>query len=161
MHERVYCDAQNLAYEYSWYNFRERKFSFESLPLIINTGEIHYGIETFLILPKHIFGKKWKNKCENEETVNEILQLRDSGKIIEVGNGNDECCSGILHLFDPSNTTFVKHFTSRISTYENNNGIRDNYVAGYGNTTSAVDAVQFKFGSGNIDAGTIKMYGIK
>ena len=78
-----------------------------------------------------------------------------------VGNGNDECCSGTLHLFNPSDTTFVKQFSSRISTYENNNGIRDNYVAGYGNTTSAVDAVQFKFGSGNIDAGTIKMYGIK
>ncbi len=77
-----------------------------------------------------------------------------------VGNGNDECCSGTLHLFNPSDTTFVKHFLSRISTYENNNGIRDNYVSGYGNTTSAVDAVQFKFGSGNIDAGTIKLYGV-
>ena len=55
----------------------------------------------------------------------------------------------------------MKHFISRISTYENNNGVRDNYVAGYANTTSAVDAVQFKFGSGNIDSGTIKMYGIK
>jgi hypothetical protein len=77
-----------------------------------------------------------------------------------VGNGNDECCSGTLHLFNPSDTTFVKHFLSRISTYENNNGIRDNYVSGYGNTSSAVDAVQFKFGSGNIDSGVIKLYGV-
>tara|TARA_A100001011_G_scaffold392558_1_gene480396 strand:- start:27 stop:665 length:639 start_codon:yes stop_codon:yes gene_type:complete len=95
-------------------------------------------------------------------TGNDLAQSTNFQMLADgVGNGNDECCSGILHLFDPSNTTFVKHFTSRISTYENNNGIRDNYVAGYGNTTSAVDAVQFKFGSGNIDAGTIKMYGIK
>ena len=75
------------------------------------------------------------------------------------GNGNDQCLSGTLHLFDPSSTTFVKHFKSRISNAENQSAI-DTFVAGYGNTTSAVDAVQFKFLSGNIDSGTIKLYGV-
>ena len=77
-----------------------------------------------------------------------------------LGNGNDESCSGTLHLFDPSSTTFVKHFIARANEYIFNNSSRDSLVAGYGNTTSAVNAVQFKMSSGNIDSGVIKLYGI-
>jgi len=77
-----------------------------------------------------------------------------------VGNGNDECTSGYLHLFNPSSTTFVTHFISRNSTYQDNNSVNDNYVAGYFNTTSAIDEIQFKFDSGNIDLGDICLYGI-
>ena len=77
-----------------------------------------------------------------------------------LGNGNDESSSGTLHLFNPSSTTFVKNFISRNSEYIFNNSIRDSFIAGYGNTTSAVDAVQFKMSSGNIDAGDICLYGI-
>jgi len=77
-----------------------------------------------------------------------------------VGGDNDQSLSGTLHLFDPSNTTFVKHFISTIQYYAFNNYTNNWYVAGYGNTTSAVDAVQFKFNSGNIDSGVIKLYGV-
>ena len=77
------------------------------------------------------------------------------------GNGNDESISGTLHLFDPSNTTFVKHFIARSNCYNANDYSQDFYAAGYFNTTSAIDAIQFKMVSGNIDAGTIKLYGIK
>ena len=79
----------------------------------------------------------------------------------EIGNGNDETTSGTLHLFNPSSTTFVKHFISNFNSYYSENYTMNHYVAGYGNTTSAVDAIQFKMSSGNIDAGTIKLYGIK
>ena len=78
-----------------------------------------------------------------------------------VGGDNDQSLSGTLHLFKPSDTNFVKHFISTIQYYAFNNYTNNFYVAGYGNTTSAVDAVQFKFNSGNIDSGTIKLYGIK
>ena len=77
-----------------------------------------------------------------------------------VGSDNDQSVAGILQLFDPSSTTFVKHFISRGNTAEASNISSNVLVGGYGNTTSAVDAVQFKFSSGNIDAGTIKMYGV-
>ena len=77
-----------------------------------------------------------------------------------IGNGNDESCTGTLHLFDPSNTTFVKHYISRFNAYNSGNYSVDQYSAGYGNTTSAVNAVQFKFVSGNIDTGVIKLYGV-
>ena len=81
---------------------------------------------------------------------------------VSIGNGNDESCSGTLNLFNPSSTTFIKHFISNIHLYDwNVGGSRNMFVAGYGNTTSAVDAVRFQMTSGNIDSGKIKLYGIK
>jgi len=77
------------------------------------------------------------------------------------GNVADESASGTLHLFNPSSTTFVKHFISRSSTYNHSNYVNDWYSAGYCNVTAAIDAVQFSMSSGNIDSGTIKLYGIK
>ena len=79
----------------------------------------------------------------------------------EVGGDNDQNCCGELFLFNISSTTFVKHFLARINNTRRSNYSADHYSAGYGSTTSAVDAVQFKMSSGNIDAGTIKLYGIK
>ena len=77
-----------------------------------------------------------------------------------LGNGNDESLSGELHLFDPSSTTFVKHFIARASMHHESNAIQDCYVAGYCNVTAAIDGVQFSMSSGNIDSGTIKLYGV-
>ena len=77
-----------------------------------------------------------------------------------IGNDNDENVSGELKIFLPSSTTFVKHFISDINGTSSSGYAQDYYIAGYGNTTSAVDAIQFKFSSGNIDAGTIKLYGV-
>ena len=77
------------------------------------------------------------------------------------GNDNDQSLSGELYLFSPSSTTFVKHFISTCNLYEDGDYTIQQFLGGYGNTTSAVDAVQFKFDSGNIDAGAIKLYGIK
>ena len=78
----------------------------------------------------------------------------------DTSNDNDHCINAELFLFDPSNTTFVKHFMLRSSNNHYNNYELDTGGAGYFNTTSAIDAIQFKFSSGNIDAGTIKMYGV-
>ena len=77
-----------------------------------------------------------------------------------LGNGNDESASGFLQIFNPSSTTFVKHFIARNSSQGDTDYSRDGYYAGYGNTTSAVNAIQFKMSSGNIDSGVIKLYGI-
>lgn len=78
------------------------------------------------------------------------------------GVDNDECNIGTLHLFEPSSTTFVKHFISTTTsiTSEGDPRCLNAFIAGYFNTTSAIDAIQFKCTSGNIDAGTIKMYGV-
>ena len=81
----------------------------------------------------------------------------------QIPAGNDECGSGYLRLFNPSSTTYVKHFITNFN--EVSIGGADPYsinsfAAGYGNTTSAVDAVQFKMSTGNIAAGTIQLIGI-
>ena len=78
-----------------------------------------------------------------------------------IGNDNDQSASGELFLFNPSSTTFVKHFIYTGSSLNNGDYLSNDFVAGYFNTTSAIDAIQFKMESGNIDAGTIKLYGIK
>ena len=77
------------------------------------------------------------------------------------GNGNDECSSGTLHIFEPSSSVFVKHFIYDGNTHKSNNQSMRALVAGYFNTTSAINAINFQFSSGNIDAGKIKLYGIK
>jgi len=77
-----------------------------------------------------------------------------------VGSDNDQSLSGYLHLFNPASTTFVKHFISRVNIISNSDYQLDGFQGGYFNTTSAVDEIQFKFTNGNVDAGTIKMYGV-
>ena len=77
-----------------------------------------------------------------------------------IGNGNDECGSGYLHIFNPSSTTFVKHFIANTNTYTDDDRSQNNFSAGYINTTSAIDEIQFKMSSGNIDAGDILLFGL-
>ena len=77
-----------------------------------------------------------------------------------IGSEADESMSGKLNIFNPSSTTFVKHYISECNSYVDGTYTTRYMGAGYYNTTSAVNAVQFKMSSGNIDAGTIKMYGV-
>ena len=94
-------------------------------------------------------------------TTHDLAQSTSFQRLITgLGNDNDQANAGTLHLFDPSNTTFVKHFISNMNRTYFGDYTGQDLVAGYFNTTSAIDAVQFKMNSGNIDAGTIKMYGV-
>ncbi len=77
------------------------------------------------------------------------------------GNDNDQATSGYLYLFNPSSTTYVKHFLASLNTSTDDNKSRNSFVSGYFNTTSAIDAIQFKNASNDIDAGKIKLYGLK
>ena len=95
------------------------------------------------------------------DTGNDLAQSTADQRLAEgVGGDNDQNVSGTLQLFNPSSTTYVKHFIARFNTSEGANYTVETYIAGYFNTTSAIDAVIFKFLSANIDSGTIKMYGI-
>ena len=80
-----------------------------------------------------------------------------------VGNNNDDNFNGQLFLFNPSSTTFVKHFFATTTHGYNASPafVMNSFIAGYFNTTADITAIQFKFASGNIDSGTIKLYGIK
>ena len=76
-----------------------------------------------------------------------------------LGSGADESCAGTLWLFNPSNTTYVKHFYARCNQYWESNYSSDGFIGGYFNTTAAITAIDFKMTSGNFD-GIIKMYGV-
>ena len=78
----------------------------------------------------------------------------------QIGADNDQCASGYINLFNPSSTTFVKHYMSVSSELTASNLAQNGFGAGYFNTTSAINAIQFKMSSGNIDAGDICLYGI-
>jgi hypothetical protein len=82
------------------------------------------------------------------------------GMVEDIGNGADEANSGTLLLFNPSSTTYVKHYISNLNAYQLNNASIQHFIAGYGNTTSAINAIRFQMSSGNMD-GTIYLYGIK
>ena len=77
-----------------------------------------------------------------------------------VGNDSDQVCCGFLRLFEPSSSVFVKHFFSTISTQAQNEYNDVTYIAGYFNVTTPITRVSFKMNTGNIDSGTIKMYGV-
>ena len=77
----------------------------------------------------------------------------------QVSHGADENCGGILYLFVPSSTTYVKQFYSRVQTQYSGTYTMDCFAAGYFNTTSAITAMDFKMSTGNFD-GKVKMYGV-
>ena len=77
----------------------------------------------------------------------------------EIGNENDECAAGYLHLFEPSSTTFVKHFISRFNLYQGSNYSIDCYACGYINSTSSIPEIKYQMSSGNLD-GEICLYGL-
>ena len=77
------------------------------------------------------------------------------------GNDTDESAAGELHIFNPSSTTYVTHFIGQSTRYTDDGGTKTFYTAGYVNATAAITDVSFKFDSGNIDLGTIKLWGVK
>jgi hypothetical protein len=94
------------------------------------------------------------------ETALDVAQSYPADLIGAIGFDNDENLCGTFQLFNPSSTTFVKHFISRISSSHDFPMANDNFVGGYANTTSAINGIKFNFSTGNIDSGVIKLYGI-
>jgi len=95
------------------------------------------------------------------ETGSDLAQGTGGQRLTEplIGSDNDQSASGYLHLFNPSSTTFVKHFIASMSAYHNADYHVQSHIGGYANTTSAIDAIQFSTNN-NIDTGDICLYGI-
>ena len=81
-----------------------------------------------------------------------------------IGNDNDQCLDGFLRIYNPADTTFVKHFMANATHYTNDNASMHTFVQGYINSTSAVNGIQFKMNNGSADQDTDKgdfcLYGI-
>lgn len=94
----------------------------------------------------------------------EDLAQSTSAQVINnlMGADADQNVSGYMQIFNPSSTNFVKHFLSVVnSTFTDSEASANLYMAGYGNTTNAINSIKFEMSSGNIDDGIIKMYGVK
>ena len=86
----------------------------------------------------------------------EVFQvLNDS-----VGTDTDQSTCGRLMIFEPSSTTFAKHFMYTGVENAADNKVQNTFTAGYFNTTAALDEFQFKMNTGNMDTGSIKLYGV-
>ena len=110
-------------------------------------------------------------RAYHQEDDNSASLSYDGGRDLAQGTGlieiisdfntdNDACGVGTLHIFDPSNTTFVKHFIANTNVYRQDDYTREHFTAGYFNTTTAFTRFRFKFDSGNTDSGVIKLYGV-
>ena len=148
------------------------KFSFINIHPATDSAQFKFNLSTdagsnYNVTKTTTFFKAYHNEAGSGssltyEASDDLAQGTGSQFLSSViDNDNDACWDGCMYLYNPSSTTFVKHFMSvgaslGAATYSYND-----FVAGYGNTTSAVDAVQFTMSSGNIDSGTIKLYGIK
>jgi hypothetical protein len=134
-------------------------FSFQTS---INTGSA-YGVHTTSTYFNAYHNQGDSGAAIGYETTSDVAQSTGEIPLIreeKLSADNDHHGVGYLHLFNPASTTFVKNFISRTQANHAAEYSMDSYIAGYVNTTSAVDAIRFKVNSGNIDAGTITMYGI-
>ena len=114
----------------------------------------------------------WFFHSRHDEDGSDGQVVYDTGGDLAQGTGNqyisrgignssaDECLSGEFVIYNPSDTTFIKHFVGVSNSMEVNASSQAAYFGGYCTTTSAVNAVRFAFNTGNIDTGTIKLYGV-
>jgi hypothetical protein len=91
----------------------------------------------------------------------DLAQSSNFQRIGTLNSENDDSCNGILQIFQPSDTIFVKHFLCVMNSSAVTPATYNDFVGGYFNTTNALTRFQFKMSTGNIDSGTIKLYGIK
>jgi hypothetical protein len=128
-------------------------------------GGSNYGVTTTTTSFYAIQRENGTSAVLQYDTASDVAQSTSFFPILVDGidNDADSSLAGSLSLFNPSSTTYVKHFMINSSAVGSSspNYIFNGFVAGYGNTTTAINAIQFKMSSGNIDDGTILMYGIK
>ena len=93
------------------------------------------------------------------QTGQDLAQSTGIQSIHYTANQNEASSSGVLHLFDPSNTTFVKHYIITNSA-DRNGTVEQQYIAGYCNVTAAIDGIQFGTNTNTIGSGTFKLYGV-
>ena len=155
----VVLDDTYKEYMFTFNNIHRSANSFFTFNMSSDTGSNYNVTKTTT------FFDAYHNENGNDSAIQDVTgwDLAQGTGFQRLANGqsgnSDESTSGYLHLFNPSSSTYVKHFIARLNS--NNSPYSEDYhVAGYGNTVSSVDAIQFKLESGNIDTGDICLYGI-
>jgi hypothetical protein len=153
-------DSTYDEYQFKFINIAPRTDSSEFQFNFSTDGGSNYNVTktTTVFIAYHT-----ENDAETILTArNEALAQSTAFQIMSIDSGNDadQNLGGFLELYNPSSTTYVKHFISRVNYNHQADYSIDSFTSGYGNTTSAINAIQFKMDSGNMD-GIIKMYGVK
>ena len=151
--------------------YKEYMFTFNNIHPSTNATNFEFNLSTdsgsnYNVAKTTTFFEAYHNEAGTDQSLNYVASYdlaQGSGYQIlasAIGNDNDQANSGYLQLFNPSSTTFVKHFIATINRTYHGDYTGQDFSAGYGNTTSAVNGIRFKMASGNIDAGDICLYGI-
>jgi len=154
-------DSTYNEYQFYFVNMHPSADSKKLRMIASSNGGSSYGIAT----TTNVF-QAYHNEADDATSLSYNSSTDSDASTSEItigdstGYDNDQACSGLMTLYAPSSTTYVKHFTAQIHQSSGSDYANNTYVAGYVNTTSAVDALQFSFDVGNIDLGTIYMYGV-
>jgi len=163
--------SSSASIEFTLGNYKEYQFYFIDIHNSIADANIFFNFSTdgganYNVTKTTTYFRAYHTEDGNttafEYRTGGDLAQSTSGQLLMNGIKGDNDSSGVgyLHLFNPASTTFVKHFMAQTNIMQDNTLSENNFVAGYANTTSAINAVQFSVSTGNIDAGTIYMYGI-
>jgi len=154
-------DSTYKEYVFKFYDIHPSGNNTEFDVLFSSNGGSSYGIAKTTTAFYALHNEADSTTTLTYSTGTDLAQSTSAKNLmVNVGDGNDESGAGTMHLFDPSNTTFVKHFIANVNIYDESAQTVNRYTAGYVNTTSAINAVRFQMSSGDIDAGTIKLYGV-
>jgi len=158
----VDLDATYPIYLFKFINIHQSQTSFASFDVGFRDGGSNYDAVKTTTKFELYHSEADATAGPSYSAGDDLAQSTSFQRLGLPGYNNDECMVGEMLLFNPSSTTFVKHFISRTNGYyTGSNASWSEFVAGYCNTTTAIDGVQFKMSGGNIDSGTIKLYGIK
>ena len=126
-------------------------------------GGSSYGVNITSTFFKAFHAEADNSNGVSYDTQNDLAQSTNYQQLnldADLGADNDQGLSGELYLFNPSNTTFVKHFIGTTNFVHAADYSIECFIGGYFNTTSAINAIDFEMASNNIDSGVIKMYGL-
>ena len=154
-------DSTYDMYEFHFINVRPASTSNFNFNLSTDSGS-NYNVTKTTTYFQALVGENGADATLEYRTAQDLAQSTSFQTLfLDLGNGADESLAGTLTLFNPSSTTYVKHFIYTSNGYNGGNYTQNTFVAGYGNTTSAINAIRFQMNSGNLTAGTIKLYGVK
>ena len=160
--------SSSASIEFSLGNYKEYQFYFVDIhPATAATFQFQsstdsgssYGVTLTSTAFNAYQGEDGSNPTLGYNAGGDLAQSTSFQRLMRITSDNDNCGAGYLRLFNPASTTYVKHFISNCNEL-NENYTQNEFQAGYFNTTSALTNIKFQFSSGNIDAGSIYMYGI-
>ena len=167
--------SSSASIEFSLGSYKEYKFFFVNIHPATNSDQFQFNLSTdggsnYNVTKTTTCFQAYHNEADTDTLLNydgarDLAQGTGYQNLTsQIGNANDDNVGGTLQIFNPSSTTYVKHFLSKVNESYFDIAVGaysiNRFVAGYANTTSALTNIKFQFSSGNIDAGKILMFGI-